>query len=188
MPTKKIILEKKAPAHTAGIVKVASIFFFLMMACAAVRGGQNITLKWKGIVEPDLAGYKLYYGPASGTYTNYFSTGKATNVVLSGLTAGLTYYFAATAYTTNGIESVPSNEIAVTVPGVLFMDGGAAGGNPSSVRFPVIPGNAYTLQASTDLKSWTTVWSTSSATTQWIYFTDTNSLSIKARFYRLLMQ
>jgi hypothetical protein len=58
----------------------------------------------------DLAGYKIYYGTTSGTYTTSIDVGNVTNYTLTGLTPGLTYYIAVTAYDKARDESGYSNE------------------------------------------------------------------------------
>lgn len=80
------------------------------------------TLAWKapatntdGTPLTDLAGFKVYYGTASGTYTNTVTIGKATSYSVNNLAPG-TYYFTVTAYDTTGLESGYSNEVAKTVP------------------------------------------------------------------------
>jgi hypothetical protein len=71
-------------------------------------------LEWDPNDEPDLAGYKIHYGAASGSYTNVVNVGNQTTYTLTGLTAGVTYYIAATAYNTSGLESTYSNEVVFT--------------------------------------------------------------------------
>src|SRR5882762_931237 len=73
----------------------------------------NITLAWDPGIDPSVAGYNLYYGPSSRNYTNSVLARSATTVTVSNLAAGFTYYFAATAYDTNGIESDYSSEVTV---------------------------------------------------------------------------
>lgn len=63
----------------------------------------------------DLAGVKLYYGVASGTYTTVIDATLVTTYAVTNLTVGTTYYFVATAYDTSGNESSYSNEIFKTI-------------------------------------------------------------------------
>jgi hypothetical protein len=58
----------------------------------------------------DLAGYKIYYGTASGTYDHSIDVGKVTTYTLTGLAQGQTYYIAVTAYDTSNNQSGYSNE------------------------------------------------------------------------------
>ncbi len=65
-------------------------------------------------------GYKIYYGVASGDYTNTVLVNgtAATTTTVSGLTANVTYYFSATTVDASGAESPFSNE-ATYVPVAL---------------------------------------------------------------------
>jgi hypothetical protein len=63
-----------------------------------------------------LGGFKLYYGTASGSYSQVLNVGNAAVYTVSNLTGGLTYYFAVTAYDTSGVESALSNEVSKTMP------------------------------------------------------------------------
>ena len=75
----------------------------------------NITLAWDASADPSVVGYKVYYGVATRSYTNSLSAGSATTMTISNLVVGATYYFAATAYDTNGIESDYSTEVSGSV-------------------------------------------------------------------------
>jgi hypothetical protein len=68
-------------------------------------------LIWDANSEPDLAGYKLHYGLASGSYETVVDVGNQTQFTLTGLQASRTYYIAATAYNSAGMESGYSNEV-----------------------------------------------------------------------------
>ncbi len=75
----------------------------------------NVTLTWAANREPDLAGYKIYVGTASGTYGfpgSPFVTGKITSYTISNLPKGETYYFAISAYDSAGNESSLSAEVS----------------------------------------------------------------------------
>ncbi len=65
----------------------------------------QVSLAWDANTEPTLAGYKIYYGTASQNYGWVLDVGKVTTSTVTGLTDGLTYYFAATAYNTSNLES-----------------------------------------------------------------------------------
>jgi hypothetical protein len=75
----------------------------------------SMTLTWAANREPDLAGYKIYVGTASGTYSftgSPFLTGTVTSYTMSNLPRGETYYFAVSAYDSAGNESVLSAEVS----------------------------------------------------------------------------
>jgi fibronectin type 3 domain-containing protein len=76
----------------------------------------QVNLSWNANTEPDLAGYSIRYGTSSRSYTTKITVGKTTQYTVTGLSAGQTYYFAATAYDTSGNESGYSNEVRYTTP------------------------------------------------------------------------
>ncbi len=84
-----------------------------------VFGSQSVTLAWDPVTNADIAGYNVYYGSASQTYTNITSVGNVTNATISGLVEGATYYFALTSLSTSGLESAFSAEISYTVPNAV---------------------------------------------------------------------
>lgn len=86
-----------------------------VMATTPAVTGSTVTLAWNPSTST-VAGYRLYYGAASGAYTNRLDAGASTNATVSGLASGTTYYFAATDYTSSGIESGYSTEISYSTP------------------------------------------------------------------------
>ena len=86
------------------------------------------TLAWDPNTESDLAGYRVHYGTASGSYTVHTDVHNVTTYTVTGLTAGQTYYFAATAYDASGNESGYSNPVSYAVP--------AANGAPTTPATP----------------------------------------------------
>lgn len=63
-----------------------------------------------------IAQYKIYYGVASGTYTNSISAGTNLTLTVTSLRRGVRYYFAATAKDTQGLESDYSLEVSAAIP------------------------------------------------------------------------
>ena len=82
----------------------------------SAQGQSSVTLAWDPSPGSAIAGYRLYEGAASRTYTNVIAAGKVTSNTVSSLVGGATYFFAVTAYDTNGLESDFSSEIRYTVP------------------------------------------------------------------------
>jgi hypothetical protein len=76
----------------------------------------SVDLQWDPNVEPELAGYRVYWGTSSANYSSHMDVGNKTTCTLSGLQEGQTYYLAATAYDTSNKEIGFSNQITYTVP------------------------------------------------------------------------
>jgi hypothetical protein len=78
---------------------------------------QSATLAWDPSSGTNpIANYNVYYGVASATYTNVVAAGTNTAMSISNLVAGTTYYFAATAVDTSGLESDYSSEVVWQSP------------------------------------------------------------------------
>jgi len=108
-------------------------FFFLT---GSVHSAQ-VTLVWDPNTEPEVVGYRIYYGLASDQYGNQIDVGNQTTYTVASLENGKTYYFAATAYDQYGDESDFSDEVAfnaspactysVSPPGQSFVSRGGPG-------------------------------------------------------------
>jgi hypothetical protein len=72
----------------------------------------TVTLAWDRSVSDNVAGYKLHYGTACGVYESVADVGNVTTFTVTGLQPGVRYYFAATAYSSAGMESAYSNEVS----------------------------------------------------------------------------
>jgi len=90
-----------------------SIAFFLGTAPALQAA--TATASWDPNPEPDIAGYKLSYGTAPGTYTTTIDVGNVTTWPLT-LSDGQRYYFIVQAYNASGVTSAPSAEVIYDVP------------------------------------------------------------------------
>jgi hypothetical protein len=90
-------------------------------AVACATGPSPAVLDWDPVSDPNLAGYRVYYGTAPGTYLQPPGEGldaaDAITYTVRNLSSGTTYYFAATAYDMSipDIESVFSNEVCKTI-------------------------------------------------------------------------
>ena len=82
----------------------------LLQVCA-------VQLAWDPSPDANVTGYKIYYGTNSGSYQIIVDVGNVTNTTIT-LTnyAPITTYFIATAYTVEGVESLPSNEVSYAAP------------------------------------------------------------------------
>ncbi|MEO6035988.1 MAG: fibronectin type III domain-containing protein [Verrucomicrobiota bacterium] len=141
-------------------------------------------MAWDPSPDINVVGYYLHFGIESGNYTTHQDVSSRISTAVAGLTKGTTYYFAVTAYTADGLESDPSNEIFFIVPGILRVEA-ALPGDPVQINFPVEPGHRYILQSSADLESWTNLWEKLGVANEWVGFTDANAIALPKQFYRL---
>ena len=95
------------------LIYLAAFIGIILFSLPGISAAQ-VTLSWDANTEPNLAGYKVYYGVSSGNYQPYKDVGKTTTTSISSLQSGSTYYFAITAYDHSGSESEYSNEVSYT--------------------------------------------------------------------------
>jgi len=73
------------------------------------------SLQWDPVSASDLAGYRVYFGTASRTYSQARGSGadagRTASFTVNGLQRGITYYFAVTSYDFAGNESAYSAEV-----------------------------------------------------------------------------
>jgi hypothetical protein len=87
-----------------------------LAALSANLQAGTVNLAWNGSPGPSVTGYDIYYGQASGAYTSIVNAGANLTGTVTGLTPGLTYYFAVAAYDAKGDQSRFSSEITSRLP------------------------------------------------------------------------
>lgn len=146
-------------------MKRISSLLLLLLTVVTLKAANSVTLAWNPNSETNLAGYRLYVGNASRNYpTNYVAPTNVVNIggnpsctlTVSNLDIGRKYYFAVTAFTSDGLESDYSDE-------VLFP--GFKPGKPTTLRITSTtnqtaaiwinePASSTTVQWSGDLQTW----------------------------------
>ena len=115
-----------AAINAANILPWQGLSAILFCFYSANLFAGQATLAWDPSTG-NVGGYRLYYGQTSGNYMSNINTGNQTSHTVAGLTAGITYYFAVTAYdSADTIESGFSNEVSMTIPAstnVVMTDG-----------------------------------------------------------------
>jgi len=102
----------------------------------------SVNLEWdRNDPSEQVAGYRVYWGTATGTHNNKVEVGDASTAVIA-LPSRADYYFVATAYNDKG-ESLPSDE--------LFIAAAKIDGPPSKPKPPTVK---VTVQTSMNLKDW----------------------------------
>jgi hypothetical protein len=127
-------MRKGPTVHSKGPNRALLLCFVVVASVLLVHGparAAQLSLTWDPSGDSDVAGYKVYYGTQSGTYTEVIDAGNSTTCTIPDLAVGTTYYIAATAYDSYGYESGYSNELDYAVTGdaaVSLASGSASGG------------------------------------------------------------
>ena len=107
----------------SGVQKRLLSFFVIcftilaLILIPAIRDSRaaDLSLSWDANSDPETAGYKIYYGTHSGTYTTVVDIGNYTSCTIADLDEGQSYYVAATAYDATGAESDYSAELCFVI-------------------------------------------------------------------------
>ena len=102
-----VVRSKKA-------LSVIALWMVLVGCAQSVIAAQQVGLAWNASTDSSVSGYRIYYGPSTGYYTNAVTAGNVTSVTIAGLVDGATYFFAAKSYNAAGVESGFSNETIFT--------------------------------------------------------------------------
>ena len=110
--------KQARPYRLTAIVSAIVVMVALLVGVGAGQAvAAQITLAWDANTEPDVSGYKLYFGTASRTYGAPINVGNVNSFTVTTLADGKGYFFAMTAFDTFGNESGYSNEVSITTPG-----------------------------------------------------------------------
>jgi hypothetical protein len=120
LPLKKVAYSRRIILKTKQLLFILwLVFLAITVGCGGGTSGDTggttggtISLTWDSNTDPDLGGYKVYYGTASGAYSHSTDVGNVTTFALTGLTKGQTYFIVATAYDASHNESGYSNEVS----------------------------------------------------------------------------
>jgi hypothetical protein len=193
--------------HWSALLLGMAVLILAQIGLGQTASGSTFT--WNANTDADIAGYHLYYGVASGQYTQEIDAGNLTYASVSGLVPGTTYYFAVTAYNIDGIESFLSAEVsytatsaapADTVPGVIsslqfqsnrsmqltLVLGSGSSSSASSAATPSASSpQTVSIQYTNDLVNWVTL-QTVPYTPGTITFSDYSAAQVTRRYYRLV--
>ncbi len=177
------------PSRILGLIRVLVGILFLArlynpapLLGVTFPGSYSVTLAWNPSTSTNVVSYNVYFGLASGVYNSVESV-TGTNVTITGLAAGTTYYFAATAVDTLGVESPFSNE-AISTTGVPTVQICAAPAGQFGLTVSGLIGQTYDIEATQDLVTWTVIGTVALDASGSSGFTDTNAACFPQRFYR----
>jgi len=86
---------------------------------SAVLTNGAVQLEWNPVTEPNVTGYRVYYGTTSRTYLQPLGQGLASTAAtytVAGLAGAHRYFFAVTATSSPGKESGYSDEVSLDIP------------------------------------------------------------------------
>src|SRR5262245_43918728 len=92
----------------------AVVIVLLGLWCPRVAEAADLTLGWDRPSDGQAAGFVIFYGTSSRTYSQQVNVGNVTEFTVSGLSAGTTYYFAVKSYNAGGAQSDFSAEVSAT--------------------------------------------------------------------------
>jgi hypothetical protein len=109
-----LVMLFNSPMKNAVCRKLTLSFILLLSGLLFSNVGlaAQIRIAWDPNTEPDVAGYKIYYGTSSKSYTGSVDVGNVTSCTLKGFKKGETQYIAVTAYNSSGSESGYSSEVS----------------------------------------------------------------------------
>ena len=94
--------------------KITISVCFLLLICTTLFAS-TLRISWNNNTEPDLDGYRVYYGTVSGTYGHVLDVGGSVCVDIDGVEEDTVYFFAVTAYDLDRNESDFSREVSVLI-------------------------------------------------------------------------
>lgn len=146
----------------------------------------TVTLAWNPSLDGTVTGYHVYQGAVSHAYTNVVDVGSSLTNTVPGLKAGVTYFFAVTAYDLIGLESLFSNEVSYNVPtGLALLQARVTPTRQLQLTGTGPGGYAYRVLASSDLKNWSAIGSVTNSLTGSFQFNDPAGVTNVTRFYRV---
>jgi hypothetical protein len=132
-------------------IKALTLIGCLTCIFSANLFANSVTASWEANVEPDLKGYKLYYGSDKGNYTESIDVGNVTEKELASLTDGQLYFFAVTAYDSSGNESPKSTEVGTLIGENLVTSTPGSNGDSTGTDWQPVPGaESYQILKSTN--------------------------------------
>ena len=116
-----------------------------------------VTLQWNANTEPDLAGYRIHWGPVSGQPDQHRDVGNVTTATIdnSTLPFNTLVYFTTTAYNSIGLESPPSNAVTFLLVPVAPTPTPTPAPSPipQAFRMDVVNGGIHLMPGTTVLLS-----------------------------------
>ena len=174
-----------------GLTRFLGAALIVAAFAASAQAQTSVTLAWDPDPSGAIAGYHLHERIDGQAYTNVIDVGNATSATVSNLIAGVTYFFAVSAYDVNHVESDPSDEIPYTVPlptnniPPIALQIQSVPGGSFILNGTGQAGQTYNVLASQDLKVWTVIGTVTPDASGSFTFTDPAGTSLPMCLYRL---
>ena len=101
------------PIRLGGLSAIIGLSILTVFSRSALGG--SLLVSWGAVQDSRVAGYKVKYGIASGSYSQNMGVGNVTSATLPGLTEGSTYYLVVVATDSAQVEGLPSAEVSGVV-------------------------------------------------------------------------
>ena len=108
------VVSLSALRHPVLLPAISAIMLSSLLFLSTPAHSGQVTLAWDANTDSTLAGYRVYTGTASRSYSMEIDVGNSTSCVIKNLQDGATHYFAVTAVDASGLESGYSNEVSIT--------------------------------------------------------------------------
>lgn len=95
------------------------------------------TFEWDPSPDNTVAGYALYCSAVGSSVTNRFDAGNATTITVINLDTDAKYSFYVVAYNASGVESIPSNVLSYSPPGMSHFQAAKAADGTMKLQFRV---------------------------------------------------
>lgn len=113
LPSVRFIPGSCHPHHIRPLLKSVRGCFLLFFCClSTICHAAGVTVVWDPSSDPNVAGYEIHYGSASGNYVYSADVGQTTSFAFSNVQQDESYYVAALAYDIYGNKSDFSQELA----------------------------------------------------------------------------
>ena len=109
-------LTPRGKTRTSSGALRGALILAVLIVSATQAAAQSINLQWDP-TQGTIAGYRVYVGTTSGSYSQSFDVGNHTTYSFLNPQPGVRYYFAVTSYDANGQESPYSNEVSAVFGG-----------------------------------------------------------------------
>jgi hypothetical protein len=148
-----------------------------------------LTLAWGPSEDASVRGYAIYYGPTNQPATNRVDAGTNLTCTILNLRANVEYRLYAVSYDDFGMESIPSNDLLLTLPAVSALKIAPQPDGSVMLRGAAAPGTIGRVLYTSSLSpaAWQTLLYFGTDQTGHFVAQDNFARQATARFYRVVV-